>query len=976
MEIGFKCMKRKTLTIALLLIVCGLVFHWGWETGQAPQGNIKESVQKMEAREQSSLPALAPILVEDAAQKPEVEISEKPFIREVISSEWIDPAEKLAGRLRVRIVEANFKYPHLRLEESVVVDAQTGEETVTLLRTSVADHVMVGLAPEADLAPARSALEESGYRIRAVEPGSFILAEIENFEAADSQQNAIQEITELDEFVSFAEPDYIVYPCVLPNDPDFVSGKMWGLHNPGQEAGSIADADIDAPEAWELRTSATDVVVAVTDTGIQYHHEDLRDNMWKHPTTGVHGFDSYGEDSDPMDPSGHGTHCAGTIGASGNNGSGTTGVAWKVQLMALRFLGPDGGSTSDGIRVINYARQNGADIISASWGGGGYSQSLFNAIDACRTAGIPFVAAAGNDGVNNDSIPHYPSSYNLSNIVSVAATDHADRLSYFSCYGKYSVDIAAPGSSIWSSYIGGNQAYRYLNGTSMATPHVSGALALAKAHFPGESSASLINRLHSSADRVRGLFGKTSSGGRLNIDRLLRSLTPRASNDNFADALRFEDDYGFWTGSNEGATREADEDNFSIPGTGTKSIWFAFNSGHGGLVSLESHADNPDFQMLLFEGSSKTALKKIASSERNNLSEFRTIRFFVKPDTEYRVLLDTKLAPPQDFTLAFSLSPPNDFFSDATILPAGGFTVKGSNRGATQELFEKQPPHFGKGRGSTVWWRWTAAVDEDFTINTSGSDFDTVLSVYTGATAGNLSQVAWNDDRSSLDHTSQVSFAAKAGTTYQIVVDAYRWDASGNIVLNGFESGQLVIVRHPQSQQKQLGKRAVFDVSAFSGGEISYQWFLNDKALPGRTSNSIVIDPVRPSDLGDYRVQVYNSENSVLSEPAILSELLVVPVVTWQSGNAAAAPGGKAAFSVVFSGSLPMTFAWEKDGYPFRGNFFISQHPIRHARGFRELPTHRHKCGRKSGGGHATQRCGIAMGGLGMETRGDRESAN
>lgn len=914
-------MRRINFLAVLLLLIAALFVFIGSREASVKPGEIQgQDAQNPVERKLAALadPEPAPRAIPLAPapeESPPVIAAEKPFIRKVISSEWIDPEKKAAGRQRVRVVEADFKYPNLRLEESVSTDPQTGEETVILLRASVADHLMVGAAPGTDIASARKTLEENGYRIRSVEPDSFILAELVNFEKASAQPDAIRAIAGLEEFISFAEPDFIVHPCLAPNDPDYSSGKLWGLNNPGNEAGSVADADIDAPEAWAIRNSAPGVVVAVTDTGIQYNHQDLSANMWAHPTSGVHGFDAYEDDSDPMDTGGHGTHCAGTIGARGNNSTGMTGVAWEVKLMALRFLGPNGGSTSDGIRVINYARQNGAHIISASWGGGGFSQSLYNAIDACRAADIPFVAAAGNDGTNNDSTPHYPSSYNLPNIVAVASTTKADKLSSFSCFGKYSVDIAAPGSSIWSSYIGGNSVYKYLNGTSMATPHVSGALALAKAHFPGESSSQLIGRLYSSTDRVTGLSSVTSSGGRLNIDNLLRGLLPPKSNDNFADALRFEKGYGFWSGSSAEATREPDEDSFSVPGIGNRSLWFAFNSGAGGLVSLDSYSNVQGYYMVAFEGGVKGSLKAVAQADTLTKNSGQ-IRFNAKPDTEYRVVLDSRNTGGQMYALTFSQAPVNDFFSSATPIAGGGFTVKGTNRGATQELFEQAAPHAGTGRGKSVWWRWTAPASEDFIINTSGSDFDTVLAVYTGSRSGNLTAVASGDDRSPLDYTSQVTFSAVAGTTYHIAVDSFRENSAGEITLNGFRSGTLNIIRQPSSQTVELGKRAVFDVSVLSDGQVFYQWFLDDKAIPGQTAANLVIDPVRSDDFGNYKVEARNTENIAVSDIAVLSEKQTPPILTWSSGNRAVAPGTSVTLAATFSGSSSITYSWTKNGNP------------------------------------------------------------
>jgi len=841
------------------------------------------------------------------------------WVKRTIASEWVDGPDKLVGRQRVRIVEADFKYPLLRLEESVTLDPVSGEEKVELIRGSVADHLLLSLKEGVDFNEAADAVSALGYEIRAMEPESFILAEIPKFEAVTHQQESIKELVTLDEFINYAEPDYLVFPCITPNDPAFAQGKLWGLHNPGNSADATADADIDAPEGWDILKEAPDIVVAVTDTGIQYTHEDLVANMWVHPTNGSHGFDAYDNDNTPMDVGGHGTHCAGTIGATGGNGIGMTGVAWDVQLMALRFLGPNGGATSDAIRVVNYARQNGAHIISASWGGGGYTQGLFDAIKACSDAGIPFVAAAGNSSANNDATPHYPSSYKLPNIVAVASTTKTDKLSNFSCYGRTSVDIGAPGSSIWSTYTGANNSYTFLNGTSMATPHVSGALALAKARFPTEDMASLIDRLYASTDKIPALAGKTSTGGRLNLARLLGGSPPGVFNDHFANAHRIEGNYGSWSGSNAGATRESDENSFSLVGIGNKSVWLAFQTPHTGIVTLDVTNGQFDFEVVVFEGSEKGQLKVVAHSLRNQGYD-RSLSFISKPGAEYRVVLDTYLPNPVRWEVEYNLGPPNDLFIDAIPLSGDLFTATGYNRAATSELFERLRPHATRGRGKSVWWTWTAPYSGDFTINTSGSAFDTVLAVYTGSAPNTLTEIASNDDRLPLDYSSQVSFPAIEGTTYHIAVDSCHENSFGEIALNGFRSNTLQIIRQPANTTVAVGKRAVLDVAALSATWVSYQWFFNGQAIPGQTAANIVIDPVRSSDFGAYHVEVRNNENLAISSTATLSESLVAPKLTWSSGSQAVATNTSVTFSATFSGSTPITYSWTKNGQPIPGS--------------------------------------------------------
>jgi len=310
--------------------------------------------------------------------------------------------------------------------------------------------------------------------------------------------------------VEYAEPDYIyTIKATIPNDP--LWNNLWGL------------AKIQAPLAWDITRGSQSVVVAVIDTGVDYNHPDLKDNMWKDPATGYYGkncITGASNPNDPMDDNGHGTHVAGTIGAVGNNGVGVVGVNWQVKIMALKFMGSDGsGTTSDAIDCINYAIQKGAHIINASWGDYAYSQTLRNAIASAKNAGILFVAAAGNEEYDNDLTPLYPASYDLENIISVAATDQNDLLASFSNYGRNSVHVGAPGVGILSTLPNNN--YGNKSGTSMASPHVAGLAALLKAQNPSYTWRELKCRIMKGVDPLSSLNGKTITGGRINASKAL-----------------------------------------------------------------------------------------------------------------------------------------------------------------------------------------------------------------------------------------------------------------------------------------------------------------------------------------------------------------------------------------------------------------------------------------------------------------------
>jgi len=333
--------------------------------------------------------------------------------------------------------------------------------------------------------------------------------------------------------VDAVDPNFAIWSTATPNDAGF--GNLWGLHNTGQSGGT-ADADIDAPEAWNLTTGSTanPVVVGIIDTGIDYTHPDLAANIWVNAgeiagngidddgngyIDDIHGWDFVNNDSNPMDDNGHGTHVAGTIAGVGNNGTGVVGVNWSAQVMALKFLDANGsGTTANAVKAVNYATANGARLTNNSWGGGGYSSTLYNAINAARSAGVLFIAAAGNSGSSTAS---YPAAYNLDNVISVAATDRNDALASFSNYGSSWVDLAAPGVSILSTVPGG---YSYYSGTSMATPHVAGVAALAWAYSPDATYAQVRDAILQGADAKASLAGKTATGARLNAFSTLQRL--------------------------------------------------------------------------------------------------------------------------------------------------------------------------------------------------------------------------------------------------------------------------------------------------------------------------------------------------------------------------------------------------------------------------------------------------------------------
>ncbi len=321
-----------------------------------------------------------------------------------------------------------------------------------------------------------------------------------------------------------------------PDDDDFP--QQWGLHNTGQEINGTSgavDADIDAPEAWGVQingVSATDgaaAIVALIDSGVDYHHADLHDNMWQ-DESGSHGLNALNDapDShDPMDDEGHGTHLAGIIGASGNNALGVCGVNWKTRIMALKFMDADGvGTDADAVECITYALQHKGDsrmVINLSWGGEDYSTALHDAMAEARSAGVLFVAAVGNYGLNTNVAKFYPAGYaDLDNIIAVGASDQRDERASFSNFGSRSVDLFAPGVNIWSTFP--DDAYGFASGTSMACPFVSGAAALIWSKNPGANYRTVKKLILNNVDKQPAFSNICVSNGRLNLYKAVNKL--------------------------------------------------------------------------------------------------------------------------------------------------------------------------------------------------------------------------------------------------------------------------------------------------------------------------------------------------------------------------------------------------------------------------------------------------------------------
>ncbi|SIO26764.1 FG-GAP repeat-containing protein [Singulisphaera sp. GP187] len=615
----------------------------------------------------------------------------------------------------------------------------------------------------------------------------------------------------------YVEPDFIVsVNSTTPNDPNF--STLYGLDNTAQ-AGGVQDADIDAPEAWDLTTGSSRVVVGVIDSGVDYNHPDLAANMWRNPgeipgdgidndgngyKDDVYGYDFINGDGDPMDDYGHGTHVAGTLGAVGNNGVGVTGVNWQSRIMALKFLGADGtGPISAAISALNYAtmmrNSYGVNIrlTNNSWGGGAFSQAMSDAIAASGNAGMLFVVAAGNNSANSDYSTTYPASYNLPNIIVVAATDQSDALASFSNYGATTVDLAAPGVGILSTTP--NNTYSVLSGTSMAAPLVSGVAALAWSLDTNATYQKVRDALFAGVDPVPGLHGVTATGGRLNAWNTLNVILG---------------DVGDTLSAARGTKIVAPGDRFAIP---TSTI------GDGPFASL-------DVDLYQLNASAGSTLTAVTSLPTGGVAMDTVLRLFDASGTP--------LAMNDDFAGYYSRL-------DYTFTAAGTYYVGVSAFGNANYLPTS-------GSFATPASSGTYGLDLSLDI---GDTRQTAMTTGLG-TGGHYVQPngAIGDGPFGAADVDVYQFTAAAGTTFTAVSSQPSGGAAMDIVLRLFDGAgnPLALSDSPSTWNSRLSYRfstaATYYLGVSGAGNTAY----NANSAGGGT----------PGSRGDYRVEMTLDANS------------------------------------------------------------------------------------------------------------------
>ncbi len=664
--------------------------------------------------------ALAPAVAAEAGGENHAAPADRPLdrleITATVAEEWPEGFPGRAGwHPRVRIVETTYKSGLLRIEEQVEVELTP--DGIRIIRTVIekavdARHLLVS-------SDHLDALEVHGIAAQAGRNPAYMRVAVDQ----PRQIGALPELAGRLAGLSLrgVEPDAVIEAAALPADPLVGTGAAWHLDNLGLLAGYKAGADIGAAMAWDRRTDASGVLIAVIDSGIASSDPELAQSIWFMPgeTFGdgldsdgngyiddVFGYDFVHDDPDPEDETGHGSMCAALMAAAGNNGLGSAGVAWKASILNCKFLDRNGlGALSDAIDAIDYARAAGAGILNLSWSYFGEAPLLAEVIGRCDAEGILMVCAAGNSGFAAP-VPA-PASLDFPHLVAVAASTPADTVAPFSVINTEKIDLAAPGIELPVAL--SNQPWnptgsvRYASGTSFSAALVSGGLALGLAEFPADTPLQVLRRMLETVDPLPGGAAAMTTGGRLNVGKMLADSSDAVPHDHFDDRRILTDAVGQWTGRNSGAGVEANDLNFGLIPAPLHTLWFEWTAPTDGLLRIEALAEGQSVRLALFDGAGTLPGNLLGTA--NSGTTFETA---VTAGQRLFWMLDSDVPIDGGLSVRWHLPPPDDNWQDAATLAGIPLSVSGNSLGATIEGFEQDRPHRLFLTHGSIWYKWTS----------------------------------------------------------------------------------------------------------------------------------------------------------------------------------------------------------------------------------------------------------------------------
>jgi outer membrane protein assembly factor BamB/subtilisin family serine protease len=701
--------------------------------------------------------------------------------------------------------------------------AAAGTLTAKELAQGYRDGVVVA-KPRPELVPTIDGVERGEGMTVAARYPRFGQIGVLRLAPGESVTEAIRRLQATGRYL-YVEPDLVRHTTVVPNDPSFPN--QWALNNTGANAGGggIAGADIHAEAAWGVLTGAPNVIVGILDSGALLTHQDLAANLWINPTGGgksatyndgsgsvtdtdaLNGLNAVAGSGDPSDDVGHGTHVSGIVGAVGNNSVGVTGVAWQVQLMELKFIDSTGsGTTTAELPCIEYAIANKASVINGSFGSASPSQAEMDAIQSAGKAGIVFVCAAGNNDEDNDISDFFPANYPLDNILTVGASDNRDLPAVFSNYGSGSVDLFAPGETVYSTWNSSTSAYQYEDGTSMASPFVAGAAALLRALYPKDTYRETINRVLNCVDKIPAMAGKCQTGGRLNLDTALTTAGSTAPNALFANRIMLAGLDPYTRTSNADTPSALEAGTPTIPGgPGTHSLWWSWTATENASVEVDtSGTDGGTFLtggstyptlLGVYTGSSLGSLSAVGT-QVTGLTEpleggggsvaYSEVKFEAVAGTTYQFNVESQDGSTGQTVLAINADPDNDSESTPRTITGRSVNLVDANLNATRQSGE--PIIGGDAGGHSLWYAWTAPYTGTTQITVYSYEFNPDVAVYTGTSLTSLALVDAAESSSIIGTTTAASaatatFAATQGTTYLIQVDGRTSSDVGGFVL-------------------------------------------------------------------------------------------------------------------------------------------------------------------------------------------------
>lgn len=834
---------------------------------------------------------------------------------ETVDEDWPEGTPTRAGwHSRVRIVKTSFKSELLRIEESIEFkQGGNGLEVVgTIIRAATdARHVLVS-------SDHLQSLTRLGLDFERGRNPNFVKVPIGNPNSVSSIPSIIGGLK--DAGLQIVEPDSVISTCAHPSDPVLANGLAWHLDNLGLLPGHRTSSDIHAPAAWDIRTDASSVLVAVIDSGIASNDPELIPSLHSFPGENlgdgldndgngyiddVFGYDFYQNDSRPDDEGGHGSMCAALIGAVGSNGFGSTGVAWKASILNCRFLNGDGlGVLSDAIDAIDYARAAGARILNLSWSYEGDATLLAEALGRCDAAGIVMVCASGNSGWASP-VPA-PGSISLPNLVTVAATTASDTLAPFSVVDPKRVDLAAPGVDLpvelhshpWDS----GADVTYVTGTSFSAAIVSGSLALALAEFPAVPSGQMIRRMLETVDPIQGGAIALASGGRINLVRLLSGDETAVPHDQFSERLVLTDASGQWTGRNNGAGVEEVDANLGVSPAPLRSIWFEWTAPCSGVLRIHARSEaDQAVRLAVFSKSDGHPGGLIARSINDQAVEIPVVA-----GQELLWMLDSSVDIGQGLALTWQLPPSNDNWLAATTATGVPVTITGNSLGATVESFELSKPHNAWLPQGSVWWRWIPDQTGSVSITTTEGHFTFLLPLDNGAP----------DFPEDYEYTNVLLRRqyVQVGRTYAILVVPQTPAAAGpfSVSLLGLED--IAILVHPADTATLAGESVELEVQYASDHYPAFQWYKNGEPIPFASGPKLKLSPVSDRSFGSYHVAVSSNTTTLQSQPAVVSPRYEKPRLISQTPPRSVVTGQTVDLGAVFRSASEMTYFWRKNG--------------------------------------------------------------